>query len=135
MPMAESMMPELISQLSQRPSERTLSLPAFCLFPSTPRLLRTATCSLAFRIESPQRRYPQQNDSCNCLRLRFNSKSYLRHHAVYGSVCDSVCDTASPCCPSSLLNSNLRTRPSWVEASLHHSSKQLMFPHFSCIST
>lgn len=113
--MAESMMPESISQLSRCPSERTLSLPAFCLFSSTPCLLRTATCSLAFRIESPQRRYPQQNDGCSCLRLRFNIKSYLRHHAVYGS----VCDTASPCRPSSLLNSNLCTQPSWVERHLH----------------
>lgn len=69
---------------------------------------------LAFRIKSPQRRYPQKNKSCRRLCLRFNIKSYLRHHTVYCS----ACETASPCCPSSLPNSNLRTQPSWMRRHL-----------------
>lgn len=99
------------------------------LFSSTPRLLQTATCSLASRIKSPQRRYPQKDESCRRLRLRFNIKSYLRHHTVYCS----ARDTTSPSCPSSLPNSNLRTQPSWVRRHLYVTPvNSLCFPLQLC---
>lgn len=63
---------------------------------------------LAFRIESTKEVPPKE------WKLP-PSPSYLGHPTVYCS----VRDTASPCCPSSLPNSNLRTQPSWVRRHLY----------------